>query len=98
MAEAPGSLREQLGARARSGLLVAAVGWCAFVVTVLVPSLPAWLMVASFVFTCGALLTMIFGLRCPHCRRGLAQVGLLAALLPAQRSQQGCGGCGRNLD
>jgi hypothetical protein len=91
-------VREQLGAKARSGLLMAAGGWCVFVATVLMPSLPTWLMVGSFVATCGALLVLIIGLRCPHCRQGLAQVGILAALVPLQRSQQTCSGCGRSLD
>ena len=98
MAEPGLSIRTRLASRARRWLLLAVAGWCSFVATVLLPGLPAWLMVGSFVLTCAALLVMILGLRCPHCRHSLTQAGLLAALMPAQASQSQCGGCKRSLD
>ena len=99
MAEPGRSIRQQLGFVGRGWLIAAAAGWLAFVATVLMPGLPAWLMIGSFVLTCGALLAMIFGLRCPRCRTRLTQVGLMAALLPTHSSAQlHCPGCGAHLD
>ena len=79
--------------------MLAGAGWVCFVATVLMPTLPLALMVGSFVLTCGALLALIVGLRCPHCRRGLTQVGLQAAFVPNHSApQRQCPGCGAPLD
>ena len=99
MAEPARSIRQQLGFVGRGWLILAAAGWLAFVATVLMPALPAWLMIGSFFLTCAALLALIFGLRCPRCGTRLTQVGLMAALMPAQTSAQlHCPGCGASLD
>ena len=99
MAENPPCIRARLAGVGRRWLSLAVAGWLCFVATVLLPALPAALMVASFVLTCSALLALIVGLRCPHCRRGLTQVGLLAAFVPNQSApQRQCPGCGTQLD
>jgi hypothetical protein len=93
------SIRAQLARTGRRWVTLAGGGWVCFVATVLMPTLPMALMVASFVLTCSALIALIVGLRCPHCRRGLTQVGLVAAFVPNHSAPQlQCPRCGTQLD
>jgi DNA-directed RNA polymerase subunit RPC12/RpoP len=56
-------------------------------------------MIGAFVATCGALVSLLVFVRCPHCRAHLPQIGFAAAVAPATAARQThCPGCGATLD
>ena len=91
--------RERLARDVRLFLGTAAFGWLTFVACLFMARPPAWLMIGAFVATCGALLAMLFRLRCPHCRARLIQHGVVAAFAPtATPLLDRCPTCHARLD
>lgn len=92
-------IRDKLGRATRLCLGVAVLGWCIFVACLFMPMPPAWLMIASFVATCGAMVAMLVTIRCPQCRSRLPQIGFAAALAPSTaRRFERCPACGLRFD
>ncbi len=92
-------IRDRLARHTRVCLGVGLGGWSVFVACLLMAQPPALLMIASFVATCGALMSMLVFIRCPQCRTPLPQIGFAAALAPvAARRFERCPACGTRFD
>lgn len=99
MAEPDLSPRQQLARITRRYLALAVIGWVVFVATVLFETLPGALMVGAFLLTLGAMLGLLVGARCPACRTGLVQAGVMAAVAPTNPANpRSCPRCGLRLD
>ena len=93
------SIRVKLGRETRIYLALAVLGWLVFVACMFIPKPAPWLMIGSFVLTCGALVSLLVFVRCPRCRAPLPQIGFAAAVAPATAARQThCPGCGAALD
>jgi len=93
------SIRAKLGRETRVYLALAVAGWLVFVACMFIPKPPPWLMIGSFVATCGALVSLLVFVRCPRCRTHLPQIGFAAAVAPTTAARQThCPGCGAALD
>jgi len=93
------SIRVKLGHETRIYLALAVLGWLVFVACMFIPRPAPWLMIGSFVLTCGALVSLLVFVRCPRCRAHLPQIGFAAAVAPATAARQThCPGCGAALD
>lgn len=92
-------IRDRLGRDMRVYLGIGLAGWCVFVACLFVARPPAWLMIGAFVATCGALLSMLMFIRCPHCRARLPQIAFAAAVAPSTASRfDRCPACSTRFD
>lgn len=81
------TIRATLGRRTRSYLLVAIVGWLAFIAAVLIHAIAPIIMIGAFVAVVGAMLGLILGIRCPRCGARLLQLGLAEVWAPLQAAR-----------